>query len=276
MSKVPPIDPMYRAAAFTETYTGRASTPLKFDPGMVTIFDIAHPLANQCRYGGHVNTFYSTAQHCCLLASYTEKVLHGTPLDCLQILMHDAAESYLVDIPRPVKQYMPEYRQWDHNVTEGIRTWLGVADVPLPPFQEELDGRIIIDERAQLFRASGLDWGQRCKPLDIKIVPWAAAWAEKQFLMRYAAYSHAAFGGHIYLDESYVPGRLQASCDTSEGVNDIVEVDFLGKCAKVKRRSPDGMLIRDRSAPKPEAEWEWMHGTFTLVKGAPDVVRKAV
>src|ERR1035437_402751 len=105
-------DTAYRAATFIETYTGRAFWPLEPTMDALSVIDIAHALSNQCRYSGHVQFFYSVAQHCCLLAGWLAD--HGgSALDCLQILMHDAPEAYLVDIPRPVKQYMPQYRARD-------------------------------------------------------------------------------------------------------------------------------------------------------------------
>src|ERR1035437_7115321 len=113
-------DTKYKAATFIETYTGRAFWPLAPTADALAVIDIAHALSNQCRYSGHVVFFYSVAQHCCLLASWV--VSHGgSALDALQILMHDAPEAYLVDIPRPIKQYIPEYRLWDHNINYVIR-----------------------------------------------------------------------------------------------------------------------------------------------------------
>src|ERR1700743_459210 len=133
-----PTDTRYKSATFIETYTGRAFWPLSPTPEAISIIDIAHALSNQCRYSGHVRFFYSVAQHCCLLAQWLE-ANGGSALDCLQILMHDAPEGYLVDIPRPVKQYMPEYRVWDHRINEAIRQWMGWTDLELPTRQDELD-----------------------------------------------------------------------------------------------------------------------------------------
>lgn len=270
-------DTAYAANDWIETHTGRKFFVMNPTVEAITIFDIAHALSNQCRYSGHTDPFYSTAQHCCLCAAYADSK-GASPIDSLQILMHDAAEAYVVDVPRPIKQFLPEYRKIEFGVNATIREWLRIGRLPLPAIQDEIDSRIIVDERRAVMR-HGLhnEWLGATKLLGIKVVPWASRWAEQQFLMRYAAYTYAAFGAHLYLDESYVPGRLQASCDTAEGVNDLVEVDFLGNCAKVKRRDPDsGMLIRDRDAAVPAPAWEWMHGEFTRIEGAEDVVRKTV
>jgi len=274
-------DTAYRAAEFIETYTARAFYPLNPDPAAVDIIHIAHALSNQCRYGGAVDVFYSTAQHCCLLADYTAKVLRGTSLDCLQILIHDAPEAYLVDVPRPVKQYMPEYRKWDHDIMDVIREWLSISEIAIPPYQDEIDSRIIIDERASLKAYSGLDWGCNLEALCVEIVPWVPRYAEQQFLMRYTAWTNAVFGSPQYMHEGWGDDpRLQASyhdtASDSAVIGDLIEVDLRGGVGRVKLRSPDGMLIRDTSAGRiPRPLWKWVHGKFTLIEGATNnVVRR--
>lgn len=265
-----PTDTRYKAAEFIETYTGRMFKPLYPDPRAVSVIDIAHALANQCRYSGHTIWHYSVAHHSCLLAQYTEQVLKRPAIECLQILMHDAPEAYLVDIPRPVKQYMPEFRKWDHGINDAVREWLGVAHLPIPDYQDELDSRIISDERAQLMSDSGNDWGHAARhPLDIIISRWSPEHAEQQFLFRYAAYSKEAFGEHRYLKEAWgFPTRslYESSTDiTQDGVtSDLLEVDFLGGVGKIKLRSEDGMLVRDRTSGIVRPAWKWLHGKFTL------------
>lgn len=273
-------DTAYSAPAWIETYTGRAVWPLRPKVEDFSIIDIAHHLANQCRYSGATKWMYSTAQHCCLLADYVLTVRKGTPLDALQILMHDGAEAYLVDIPRPVKQFMTEYRVWDKNITMSMREWLGLGGEPVPSWQDELDSRIVIDEREQLLSDSGLDWQHPCEPLGIEIDTWMPRFAEQQFLARYAKYALQIFGSAQYLrsgwgiptESKYTPNFRTGGSDIAqkgdcepEVITDLIEVDIRGGVGRVALRSPNGMMIRDKDAGRfPRPAWKFIHGKFDL------------
>jgi uncharacterized protein len=278
-------DTKYKAVNFVETYTGRMFFPRDPKAADLSIIDIAHHLAQQCRYSGATEWPYSIAQHCCLLSDYVTGVLKGSPLDALQMLLHDGAEAYLLDVPRPIKQFLPDYRTWDHNIQMCIRAWIGLSEVPIPVWQDELDSRIIADERAQLMSDSGNDWQHDVEPLDIAIEQWGSRQSEQQFLMRYARYSHEAFGEHRYLrsgwgistDSRYTPPFRTAGSDVAQRgerdrvITDLVEVDVLGGVGRVALRSPDGMMVRDtRAGSFPRPAWRWMHGKFDLTNSGDD------
>lgn len=75
------------------------------DPGNshISIQDIAHSLSNLCRFNGHVNKFYSVAQHSILVARMVPKEYRW------QALMHDAVEAYTGDMASPLKRLIPQY-----------------------------------------------------------------------------------------------------------------------------------------------------------------------
>lgn len=276
-----PTDTTYKCVPWIETYTGLPFSPLKPEIEKINIIDIAHALSNQCRYSGHVAHFYSTAQHCCLLADYVIAKRNGTPLDALQILLHDGAETYLVDMPRPIKQFMPQYRKWDHDITMLIRSWAGYGSEPVPDWQDLVDSGIVNDERDQLMSDSGLDWEHRAAALGIYIEPWLPRMAEQQFLIRYAKYASAVHGSIQYLrsgwgiptNSIYVPTdfRTQGGDVVQKGpvdprtITDLIEVDIRGGVGRVALRSPNGMMVRDLdSGSIPRPAWKFLHGKFDL------------
>lgn len=88
-------------------------------PEMIKIVDIAHALSMQCRFGGHLPYFYSVAQHsafCCALADPEHK---------LAALLHDASEAYLLDIPRPIKQRLENYKEIENGLMSVIAQVFG-------------------------------------------------------------------------------------------------------------------------------------------------------
>lgn len=77
--------------------------PLDLKPGDVDERDLAISLSHLCRFNGHINKFYSVAQHSIAVARLVE-VRGGNPPTVLQALLHDASEAYLCgDVPGPLK-----------------------------------------------------------------------------------------------------------------------------------------------------------------------------
>lgn len=94
-----PKCPDGRVGDWIQTYSGRPFWPLDPRPEEICIEDIAHALAHQCRFAGHVKRFYSVGEHCVRVSFICD------PADALWGLLHDAAEAYLVDLPRPIKRH---------------------------------------------------------------------------------------------------------------------------------------------------------------------------
>jgi 5'-deoxynucleotidase YfbR-like HD superfamily hydrolase len=110
---------------YIRTYTGREFYPMNPQPDAIDIRDIAHALSLVCRGNGHVNRFFSVAQHCinCAMEAEARDCSQRVILACL---VHDASEAYMSDVPRPFKQVMPEYRAAEESLLELIyKTFLG-------------------------------------------------------------------------------------------------------------------------------------------------------
>ena len=103
------------------TFKGEEFTPIDPDISKIHIEDIAHSLSLMCRANGHIDYFYSIAQHsinCAHEAKARDYSAH-TQLVCL---IHDASEAYISDITRPVKHYLPEYKKIEKRLQDVIYT----------------------------------------------------------------------------------------------------------------------------------------------------------
>lgn len=101
------------------TYSKINFRPLEPVAEDIKIEDIAHSLSLLCRANGHYSSFYSVAAHC--LNCYEEACARReTPRVKLACLLHDASESYISDITRPVKKYLVEYQRIEENLSNLI------------------------------------------------------------------------------------------------------------------------------------------------------------
>lgn len=126
------------------TWTGRID-PLDPHPDEVSLEDIAHALARLCRYNGHVGGFLSVARHSIWVS---ERVWTQT-LDLklsFQGLLHDGAEAYLSDIPRPVKRNpeMEVFRQFDQRMDEAVMAAFGLP-FPIPAIVMDADHYVLME-----------------------------------------------------------------------------------------------------------------------------------
>lgn len=151
------------------TYTGVSFYP--FDPRKedVRIEDIGHALGNLCRFGGHCRWFYSVAEHS--VRAFKEAQFRGaTRRQQRGVLLHDAAEAYVIDVPRPIKKSLQGYNE----IESGIEAVL--ADMfdfdPHDPIIKELDEVMLATEKRDLMPATSLAWASLPEPLPKPIQPW--------------------------------------------------------------------------------------------------------
>src|SRR5512132_670129 len=107
---------------YLQTVSGRWVNPFDPDPAQLDAGDIAQALSNQCRFGGHCRSFYSVAQHSCLLSDLLD-AREAEPPALLSALLHDAPEAYLVDLPHPLKhrsELGAIYRETESRLHEAI------------------------------------------------------------------------------------------------------------------------------------------------------------
>lgn len=152
------------------------------DPATVDIRDIAHALAYQCRFNGHTKRFYSVGQHSVIMAMHA-------PMEAQRLaLLHDAAEAYVGDMVRPLKERIHAFQVFENKVWAAIAARFGLppgvrteTDRRLYETIKTLDERMLATERRDLLPPHE-DWpvGDRC--FKAPIVCWPPENAEIMFL----------------------------------------------------------------------------------------------
>lgn len=144
-----------------------------------TIDDIAHGLANICRYSGQCSSFYSVAEHSILVSEIAKGFEY-------EALLHDAAEAFLGDITRPLKQMLPEYKRIETEVEEAILDRFGI-DGPIPPQVKQADLRVLAAEQRQIMPEGTDGWvrGQKVEPAPVVVRHLPPVEAKTLFLERF-------------------------------------------------------------------------------------------
>ena len=170
---------------WVETIGGRRVNfdgPVALD--QIDIRDIAAALSMQCRYNGHLQNYYSVAEHCCHAHDLAPS---GQGLR-LPALMHDAAEAYIGDIVRPLKRLLPAVKVIEARLEAAIARVFGLPD-PMPPEIAIIDGRLLASEALEFYGADRVaSWGKLPRPYrGWEPRYWQPARARDEFLDRFLA-----------------------------------------------------------------------------------------
>lgn len=147
-----------RTHDWIRTYTGKKFYLFDSGPDDVDIEDIAHALSMQCRYNGHVQRFYSVAEHSAYVSAIVAAEMGNAKYDinvALWALLHDASEAYLGDVSRPLKHQpeMARYRENEKRVMGIIAAKFGLQG-PEPEMVTRADRDILRME------VRALKWGE--------------------------------------------------------------------------------------------------------------------
>ena len=174
----PDLDEEGRKGLWIHTYTGNKFWAFDPRPEEIHIEDIAHALALTCRYSGHCHEFYSVAQHSWLVSNLV-------PLkDAAWGLLHDAAEAYITDIPRPIKHSLGIIKDIERGIEQAVAARFKLSG-DMPDTVHHIDHNIVHDEAKVLFPDGGPEWVNWYEPLGLTIEPWDWKTAEQKFLERY-------------------------------------------------------------------------------------------
>lgn len=155
---------------------------------VIKVEDIAHSLSHICRYNGHLQDFYSVAQHSVLVSRQSEL---ETNEEQLAGLFHDSGETYVHDICRPLrkflKRYTSVYEELQEEVTLHVFKSLGLTYKM--DAVKIVDARMCVTEMKNFFgeyeSGSGDQDEETYPAYNMKITPWKPKIAKTAFLSRY-------------------------------------------------------------------------------------------
>ena len=156
-------------------------------PEHLDIEDIAQALSNICRFNGHCN-FYSVAEHSVHCANLAED-LSLPDAGIFAALMHDAHEAYIGDMPKPLKNIMPEYSLLENVIEEVVQKHFS-ASTAFKKVVKMFDLQMLKAEKAHLFPHDEENWFgfDKIKKVDITIQCWDPRKAMERFLLLFQRY----------------------------------------------------------------------------------------
>lgn len=166
-----------KMTAWIQTYKDIKFNPWDIQPEDIHIEDIAHALANTCRWGGHCNEFYSVAQHSVM-------VMQRVPYEYkLTALLHDASEAYIGDMPSPIKATLPDYQLLEDTIMGAIAARFNIA-YPVPPVVHKADKWMGCYEAHNLLSDKTIveSWAGENPFPDMPLVCWEPEFAKTIFL----------------------------------------------------------------------------------------------
>ena len=172
---------MEQTESCISTGSGRFFDLLRPEEYDYDIEEIAGALSNLCRYTGHVNRFYSVAEHSVLVSRLLPDKL------ALAGLLHDASEAFVGDVSSPLKRLLPEYRKIEENIQEAIARHFNVP-YPFPHEIHEADKRMYWNERQTVADNGVRDtlWHQDLRAArKVSAVGMAPHMAKRMFLARF-------------------------------------------------------------------------------------------
>lgn len=169
-----------RPGDWSQVFTGKKFWPLDPRKEEIDIKDISHSLALQCRFNGHCENFYSIAQHSILVSKLVSKD------QALAALLHDASEAYIGDIIRPLKKFLPNFKEIESKIEKVIFEKFGVKNVNKEEIKKA-DNIALVTEMRDLMKNPPGKWEEEknYKPSPEKIIAIDPEKAEKEFLERF-------------------------------------------------------------------------------------------
>lgn len=144
--------------------------------------DVSGALSKMCRFGGQIERFYSVAEHLVHCARQAKADGHGGGVQ-LACLLHDAAEAFVGDVVRPLKNMLRGYAEVEAAAERAIAAKYGVDFTKHKATVKEIDNAMLIAERKALFSRDNVEWAgeSQVRVLSPDIRCWGPAEAQLAF-----------------------------------------------------------------------------------------------
>jgi 5'-deoxynucleotidase YfbR-like HD superfamily hydrolase len=165
----------------------------------IDLVDIAHSLSMQCRFNGHVQRFYSIAEHsywasiraadlaAAKVRSGEINQKHGVAIT-ITALFHDAAEAYVGDMVRPLKKLrgMELFSEIEDKIIGIIQQKYGFPVDPIArAIVKQADNEMLAIEQRDLMSPCTRTWEGMLpipEPSFVEIECWSPEVAEARWL----------------------------------------------------------------------------------------------
>ena len=160
------------------TISGTRFDAWNIKPDDIKLIDIATGISNVCRFSGQVPWHYSVAQHSLLISRIVPEKY------ALEGLMHDAAEAYLGDVPKPIRTGLADYNALMKLVETAIASKFELV-YPWPQEVEIADTRMFMTE-CVAFKRNTAGYGVDASPYaNVVIAPSTQDEIKGAFIKRF-------------------------------------------------------------------------------------------
>lgn len=163
------------------TYSGIKFYPLEPTLDMFDLEDIARGLSHENRGCGQTDFPLSVAQHSVNVAMVLKELGYGVRTQFIG-LCHDISEAYIKDIPTPVKELLPLYRQIENRIQELAYEWAGLGEVTPQDYEPVhwVDRELFYFEAQFLMPNADYPFNPIFK--DMIIIPWSPEKAREEYI----------------------------------------------------------------------------------------------
>lgn len=177
---------------FITTYSGEKFYIDHCNIADIPMFDIAHALSMNCRFNGHLQTFYSVAEHSVIVSEIVEAM--ASRKYALAALLHDISEAFVPDVPRPFKDLIAGFDDYEHRLLKAAAHTYKFR-YPLHDTVKYVDKHIVRAEAEELYQKPCPKWVKAYDsiPMANRLIEGLTPWEARQaFMVRFATLMYDA------------------------------------------------------------------------------------